>query len=484
METMTEQQQMDDDDDWAQGWTLWTAHRAIAGMANVPSDHSDKKLVSWVQRQKEDYKRFTQGESTFLSSDGFRMLSRMGFTWDVPNACVAQPPENSEDFFSAEEESVEAKDMDPKPSVAFAVSDEEDWNSHFQELIDYHEKHGTVNIVPHRSALGKWVKKLREYFEDYILGKPSPLTSERVKLLEALKFSFMDSRRKQTVWRKSRTDLRPEGNISENVQTGHKDEERKPPARSITRGKSITTGEQRVNKIVLKHKLEETTIVASSKRPRGTAIPLERKPTKQAMNQNCISDNVNTAHSYPRRSTRSVFTPVASHENSNGEAELCRDLTTVSSAKDKNSDPTRAARTNVLGEKTTSSRQKSKPEVVRDDDTACCEETSDDDATDASTSVVAEGHLSSMGTERKDISGVIQVRGVVIMTEQEYELLLLPNEPQVPLKNCSQIQADRNKSWHLKFCNLVEFKRLNGHVCVAKVTPKLDPALRVCVEKC
>ena len=138
----------------------------------------------------------------------------------------------------------------------------------------------------------------------------------------------------------------------------------------------------------------------------------------------------------------------------------------------------------MLGEKTTSSRQKSKPEVVRDDDTACCEEKSDDDATDASTSVVAEGHLSSMGTERKDISGVIQVRGVVIMTEQEYKRLLLPNEPQVPLKNCSQIQADRNKSWHLKFCNLVEFKRLNGHVCVAKVTPKLDPALRVCVEKC
>ena len=479
METMTEQQQMDDDDDWALGWTLWTAHRAIAGIANVPSDHSDKKLVNWVQRQKVDYERFTQGKSTFLSSDGFRMLSRMGFTWEIPNARVAQAAGNCDDFFPSQEEPVQADDMNPKPSKACAVSDEEDWDSHFQELIEYHEKHGTVNIVPHRTDLGKWVKRLVGYFEDYIHGKPSPLTSERVKLLDALKFSFMDSMRKQAAHRKLRSDPRPEGNSNENVQINYKDDERKPPARNNTGGKATDTGEQRANQTVLKHKREESIIVVSNKKPRRPAIPLNRTPTEHAMNKNDITDNVDTAHSRPRRSTRSVLTPVVNHGNSNGEAEPSRDLATTLSDKDKKAHPTRRARTNVISEKTKSSRQKVKHKAIIDDETSRCAESSDEDATDA----LAAGQLLSTNTERKDLSDVIQVRGVVIMTEQEYERLLVPNEPQVSSKNCSQIQADRNKSWHLKFCSLVEFKRLNGHVCVAKVTPKLDPALRVGNQK-
>ena len=74
-----------EDEEWAHGWTLWTAYRAALednAPVDVPKDHPDQKLVEWVQRQQDDYKAWKLGDNSFLSTDGFQMLSRMGFKWD------------------------------------------------------------------------------------------------------------------------------------------------------------------------------------------------------------------------------------------------------------------------------------------------------------------------------------------------------------------------------------------------------------------
>ena len=83
-------EQREKDDDWAMGWTLWAAFRAQRGSGDVPESHPDHQLVTWVHMQRNDYRRWKQGESTFLSKDGFQMLTRMGFNWDGPTTRVPQ----------------------------------------------------------------------------------------------------------------------------------------------------------------------------------------------------------------------------------------------------------------------------------------------------------------------------------------------------------------------------------------------------------
>jgi len=39
------------------------------------------KLRMWIKRQQRDYARWRKGEPTFLSDDGFRLLTKMGFEW-------------------------------------------------------------------------------------------------------------------------------------------------------------------------------------------------------------------------------------------------------------------------------------------------------------------------------------------------------------------------------------------------------------------
>ena len=93
---------------------------------------------------------------------------------------------------------------------------------------------------------------------------------------------------------------------------------------------------------------------------------------------------------------------------------------------------------------------------------------------------VADALEGKHNVEITDDSVEITVGGLVVMTVREYQRLLIPNEPQDPSKNCSKMQAERNRAWHNRFCALVEYKRIHGHICVPKAIPLNKPSLKVC----
>lgn len=462
-----EKQQMDDDD-WALGWTLWTGYRAMTGSACVPTDYHDAKLVRWVQHQKEDYAKFTKGESTFLSNDGFNMLSRMGFTWDVPAEASKDDQRDGDEIIStnsdepADEEAPEEEDLDQKPKAVNKPSADEgfDWESHFQQLLDYNEKNGSVKMVPHRSSLGKWVATLRGHFEDYVRENPSPLTKERVEMLEALGFHFLDTTKKSCTNEKStsKTNATPPA-----VSTKDKKVDDSNPAAKIkigTRGRAEIeeAGEEKTS---MKRKAPDPARTASRKKARKSP-PDERSAKK--------NNGIEMSEGPLRRSTRATLTPIKPDT-------ITSEATTVAAHCE---DKSRSK--HALSAKAPSARPARPSRAVKMESGSYFE---NDYGMHGLRGAVAdameqEPKSKSKRNLKNDDSAMINVRGVDVMTEGEYKRLLKPFEPMEESRTVSKSQADRNRVWHQKFCSLVEFKRLKGHTCVPKSTPILESHLKVC----
>ena len=437
-----DKQQMDDDD-WALGWTLWTAYRAMTGSAIVPTDYHDVKLVRWVQHQKEDYAKFTKGESTFLSNDGFNMLSRMGFTWDIP-AEASQDDELDDDdeiiSTNRDEPADEEEDLDSKPKAVNKSFADEDWESHFQQLLDYNEKKGSINMVPRRSVLGKWLANLPGHFEDYMNEKPSPLTKERVEMLEDLGFHFLDTTKKSRM-KETRTSMA--NAIVHDVVTNDKKVDDSKPAAKIKRMTGGRAGieEGSKEKTSTKRRASVPAKTASSKKARMSLVfaPDERSAKK--------NNAIGMSDGPLRRSTRATQTPVKA-DTITSEASSAR--------------PARLSR------------------AVRMESGSYNEDDYGMDGLRSAVEYAIEPEQKSISKGNpKDDSKMINVRGVDIMTQGEYMRLLEPFEPMEASRSVSKMNAERNRMWHQKFCSLVEFKRLKGHTCVPKSTPLLDPQLKV-----
>lgn len=84
--------------------------------------------------------------------------------------------------------------------LVFRLSQLEQWNARFQELIQFKEEHHHCNVplhYPNNRSLAHWVKRQRHMYRMKKEGKHSTLTEERQQMLESLGFVW-DSHR--AVW--------------------------------------------------------------------------------------------------------------------------------------------------------------------------------------------------------------------------------------------------------------------------------------------
>ena len=56
------------------------------------------------------------------------------------------------------------------------------WHSRYEELVDYAEKNGNLDIKLRESELGFWITKQRQLF------KKNKLSDQKIQLLEKVKF--------------------------------------------------------------------------------------------------------------------------------------------------------------------------------------------------------------------------------------------------------------------------------------------------------
>eukprot|EP00980_Cylindrotheca_fusiformis_P003752 scaffold833_cov92-Cylindrotheca_fusiformis.AAC.6 len=131
----------------------------LHGDCNVPYHYSkNKALGKWVSRQREFYKFKLAGLRSSLTDERVKELEDIGFAWKVRDRTDYVP-----------------------------------WEQRIKELKAYKEKHGDCNVpkeYAQNKNLGKWMDQQKTFYSLKKSGQPSPLTTERMKELEAIGLSL------------------------------------------------------------------------------------------------------------------------------------------------------------------------------------------------------------------------------------------------------------------------------------------------------
>jgi hypothetical protein len=129
------------------------------GHCLVPKQYLAKnKLGRWVSKQRNYYKLYQEGKPTIMSAERIRELESIGFKWGARKTVL---------------ESI--------------------WSLRFQQLCDFKEEFGHCLVSKQyceTPMLGQWISKQRSYYRLYREGKQSPITAERIRILESVDFRF------------------------------------------------------------------------------------------------------------------------------------------------------------------------------------------------------------------------------------------------------------------------------------------------------
>ena len=138
---------------WNDLHRLLVEYEAEHGNCLVPQHYPDNKaLGKWVGNQRTQYRLRREGKHSFLTEERIKLLEDLGFEWS--------PQDNS-------------------------------WNDLHRLLVEYEAEHGNCLVPQHypdNKALGKWVDKQRTQYRLRREGKQTPLTEDRIKLLDEVGF--------------------------------------------------------------------------------------------------------------------------------------------------------------------------------------------------------------------------------------------------------------------------------------------------------
>ncbi|KAL9182275.1 hypothetical protein ACHAXT_012927 [Thalassiosira profunda] len=131
------------------------------GHMNVPKSKEHKQLGSFVNNQRQLYRRREKGEKTSLTEGRIRSLEELGFAWAVKGAVSEH----------------RAKTLQAQ------------WEQRMQELKDYKAINGHCNVpIKTHKELGKFVMNQRHFYKAGISGQKNSLTPERINDLEEIGF--------------------------------------------------------------------------------------------------------------------------------------------------------------------------------------------------------------------------------------------------------------------------------------------------------
>ena len=206
----------------------------------IPSP-SDEVLKSWLEAQRYQYQLKIRGEETNMSDERKAKLESLGFAlfprqelWEDKYRQLVEfvkrrgcfPYELDVEDLNDEERKLfywcqkqkkahnvyrrarprEPTNMTPEreaklEAIGFCFNSKEaKWDSQYQELKDYYDRHGDCLVpsdFPANQQLATWVGEQRTHYKRFRQGKASSMTSRRFELLSKLDFSW-DAR--ETRW--------------------------------------------------------------------------------------------------------------------------------------------------------------------------------------------------------------------------------------------------------------------------------------------
>ena len=147
---------------WDTRFDELAAYKEANGHCNVPSNYAqNKKLGSFVKKQREDYRKKKDGKKSPMSDTRIQKLEGIGFQWSVSKKTGDQSADS--------------------------------WDQRLEDLRAFKEQHGhcfVPRVYPENQALAYWCERQRQDYRNITRGRPTKMSEERIAKLEQVGFQW------------------------------------------------------------------------------------------------------------------------------------------------------------------------------------------------------------------------------------------------------------------------------------------------------
>jgi len=141
---------------WESMFDELKSFKAKHGHYNAPQRSG--KLGTWVCNQRQRYRELQEGKQSSMTDERIQKLESIGFQWSL------------------------------------YVSNDDLWESMFEQLKSYKIKHGHCNVPQRAGKLGRWVDNQRTQYRLLQDGKQASITDERIQKLKSIGFQWSTRR--------------------------------------------------------------------------------------------------------------------------------------------------------------------------------------------------------------------------------------------------------------------------------------------------
>ena len=147
---------------WDTRFDELVAFKEANGHCNVPNNYvQNKKLGSFVKKQREDYRKKKSGKKSPMSDARIQKLEGIGFQWVISKKTGDQSVDS--------------------------------WDQRLEDLRAFKEQHGhcfVPRVYPENQPLSYWCERQRQDYRNITRGKPTKMTEERIAILEQVGFQW------------------------------------------------------------------------------------------------------------------------------------------------------------------------------------------------------------------------------------------------------------------------------------------------------
>jgi hypothetical protein len=172
------------------------------GTTLVPKRYTkNPSLGNWVNKTRQMYRKYKQGEASSMNEKRIQILNEMGFQWDGNSVYEQKFPmleyddasslsSNSSSFDEINDDNNNNNRIgsSEKYATTLILQKDRQWMRNFDAYKTMQEKDD--NHISSKSPLGIWASRQRREYRAYKLGEKSNMTQHRIMLLNNVNFDW------------------------------------------------------------------------------------------------------------------------------------------------------------------------------------------------------------------------------------------------------------------------------------------------------
>lgn len=164
------------------------------GNTLVPKRYpQNPSLGNWVNKCRQMYRKFQNGEPSSMNKDRIQILNEMGFQWD--GRSFYNGDRNDDKHESCHTSPFESKlnACNSQTEGAFVSFEERIWIKSFKALKSIQQNNDDSPSLSSQSSLGLWASRQRREYRAYLRDEKSSMNENRIKLLDSINFDWNPS---------------------------------------------------------------------------------------------------------------------------------------------------------------------------------------------------------------------------------------------------------------------------------------------------